>query len=134
MTVLESVALVVTLASIFAYANLRWLKLPPTVGLMAIALVASLLLLGIDKMGWLPLKRIAGELLAGIDFNEALMHGMLGGLLFAGALHVKIGELRSHAVAVLGLAAGGTLISTFAVRSRSSSRLGPPASRSSPRS
>ena len=57
---------------------------------MALALSASLVLLGVDRLGWLPLGHTAGALLAGIDFNGALMHGMLGALLFAGALHVDV--------------------------------------------
>jgi CPA1 family monovalent cation:H+ antiporter len=53
--------------------------------------------------------------LAGIDFNGALMHGMLGALLFAGALHVDVRKLRQEIVPVLALAAGGTLLSAFLV-------------------
>jgi CPA1 family monovalent cation:H+ antiporter len=84
---------------------------------MAMALVTSLLLIGVDRAGWLPLSATAGRVLERVDFNEALMHGMLGALLFAGSLHIDIRDLRREGVPILGLAAGGTVLSTFIVGS-----------------
>jgi CPA1 family monovalent cation:H+ antiporter len=111
----ESFAVIVTAAALFAYANNRWVRLPPSAGLMALALVTSLGLIAVDRARWIPLAATAGRLLAGIDFNEALMHGMLGALLFAGALHVDIKDLRDESVAIMSLAAGGTILSTVFV-------------------
>lgn len=48
----------------------------------------------------------------GIDFNETLMHGMLGFLLFAGALHVKLDELLDLKWVVGTLALVGTILSS----------------------
>ena len=60
-----------------------------TIGLMAMALALSLFILGIGQ--FVPaLEHGAVAILEGIDFNKTLMHGMLGLLLFAGALHVDI--------------------------------------------
>ncbi|MGH7271126.1 MAG: cation:proton antiporter, partial [Polyangiaceae bacterium] len=61
----------------------------------------------------------------------ALMHGMLGALLFAGALHIDIRDLRAEGAAVLGLAVGGTVLSTFLVGAlvyAAASLVGPPLS------
>ncbi len=114
-TFLDSFGLALTIAGLFAYANHRWLRLPAAVGFMAMALVTSLALIGVDRAGWLPLSKTAGHVVEGFDFNAALMHGVLGALLFAGALHIDVGDLRREAVPILGLAAGGTVLSTFLV-------------------
>lgn len=115
MSVLDNLAVILSVAALFAYGNHRWLRLPPAVGLMVLSLVASLVLVAIDRAGLVPLDSSALRVLSGIDFNEALMHGMLGALLFAGALHLDLRDLRKEAVAVAGLAAGGTVLSTFIV-------------------
>ena len=114
-TFLDSLGLALTISALFAYVNQRWLRVPTAVGLMAMALVTSLVLIGVDRAGWLPLSTTAGRVLEGIDFNQALMHGMLGALLFAGALHIDIRDLRREGVPILSLAAGGTVLSTFLV-------------------
>lgn len=50
-----------------------------------------------------------------IDFYEALMHGMLSFLLFAGALHVDFSVFKSRLQAIAVMASVGTLISMFIV-------------------
>jgi CPA1 family monovalent cation:H+ antiporter len=100
---------------VFAYANHQWLRLPTSVGLMAMALLASLSLLALDRAGWIPLEATAGPVLETVDFNAAVMHGMLGALLFAGALHVDAQDLRREGLAVFALATGATILSTFIV-------------------
>jgi CPA1 family monovalent cation:H+ antiporter len=47
-----------------------------------------------------------------IDFNEALMHGMLSVLLFAGALHVNLDDLMQQKVIIGMLASAGVVVST----------------------
>jgi CPA1 family monovalent cation:H+ antiporter len=53
--------------------------------------------------------------LVGIDFNEALMHGMLGFLLFAGALHADLEFFAQRKWSIGSLATVGLLLSTFLV-------------------
>jgi len=53
--------------------------------------------------------------LGNIDFNKALMHGMLGFLLFAGALHVDLEHFVRSKGTIATLATVGLLISTFIV-------------------
>ncbi|MBK6435019.1 MAG: cation:proton antiporter [Rhodanobacteraceae bacterium] len=55
------------------------------------------------------------SLLASIDFSEVLTQGMLSLLLFAGAMHVDLRELRAFRWQVDMLAIAGTLISTALV-------------------
>ena len=113
MSLLHVIAILLTAAAVFAYVNHRWLKLPPAIGLMAMSLGASLVLIAVDRLGWVALESTAGRVIERIDFNEALMHGMLGALLFAGALHIRLSELREQLARVVALAVIGTVLSTF---------------------
>lgn len=113
MSLLHVLAILLTAAAVFAYVNHRWVKLPPAIGLMAMSLGGSLVLIAVDRLGWVPLESTAGRVIERIDFNEALMHGMLGALLFAGALHIRLAELRDQLARVVALAVVGTLLSSF---------------------
>lgn len=115
MTPFETASLIVSIAAVFAYLNHRWLRQPASIGLMALALGASLLLLGVDRLGWVPVKGFAVSTLDSARLDTTLLHGMLGALLFAGALHIDLEDLRSHRVAISALALVGTLLSTFLV-------------------
>jgi len=115
MDILTIAAILVTISAVFSYVNHRFLKLPATIGLMLIGLIFSLMLLGMNQLGFTSIKQNAEQLLQQIDFNETLMQGMLSFLLFAGALHVNINDLAQQKWAITSLATAGTLISTFIV-------------------
>ena len=109
-------AVVLTLAAGFGYVNHRWVRLPQSVGLVVIALCASLAVIAID--GIVPALGFGGtvrDALGRIDFPEVLMKGMLSFLLFAGALHVDFGDLLDSKWSIGSLATVGVLISTFLV-------------------
>jgi monovalent cation:H+ antiporter, CPA1 family len=112
MPLIETLTILVCLAALFSYVNHRWLKLPMTIGLMAVALVFSLVLIGLGKLG-MGIEAEAERFIGAIDFNEALMHGMLGLLLFAGALHVKLDELLDLKWVIGTLAVVGTILSSL---------------------
>jgi CPA1 family monovalent cation:H+ antiporter len=115
MTTFQLAALVVTLAAALAYVNARVLKLPSSVGLMAIALVGSVVLLALDATHVVDLSPRVVALVSQLDFGNTLLHGMLGLLLFAGALHIDITELGMEKLSVGLLALGGTAISAAIV-------------------
>ncbi len=114
MSIINTVAILISLAAIFSYINHRFLKIPTTIGLLAIALLMSLAIVVLGKFGF-PIEDQAKAFLKGIDFNEALMQGMLSALLFAGALHVHLDELAKHKWVVATLASIGVIASTFMV-------------------
>jgi len=116
MSFFEIIAVLITLSALFSYINFKLLKLPTTIGLMAMALVLSLGL-NIAGMFWPSLATYATHFLGLIDFNQALLHGMLAFLLFAGALHVNINQLSDQKAAIAVLSFIGTLLSTFIVGS-----------------
>jgi len=114
MTIIDTIAILISLAAIFSYINYRFLKIPTTIGLLIIALLMSLAIVILGKLG-LPIQDQAEALLKGVDFNEALMQGMLSALLFAGALHVHLEELVKQKWVVAILASVGVIASTFMV-------------------
>jgi CPA1 family monovalent cation:H+ antiporter len=109
---IHTLTILVCLAALFSYVNHRLLKLPITIGLMAVALVFSLVLLALGKLGF-GVEAEAQRFIGAIDFNEALMHGMLGFLLFAGALHVKLDELLDLKWVIGSMAVVGTILSSL---------------------
>lgn len=100
------------LTALFAYLNHRYVRLPTTIGVMVIALLLSLVLVGLDKLGIGALHDYEVALLKSVDFSELLLQGMLSLLLFAGALHVDINKLRSQGWQIGILAVVGTVVST----------------------
>ncbi|MAF96963.1 MAG: sodium:proton antiporter [Rhodospirillaceae bacterium] len=109
-------AVLVGLSALFGYINHRFLRLPHTIGLVVIALCASLSIIGFDLIE--PSARIGQKvtgMLRQIDFNKTLMHGMLSFLLFAGALHADFPALKTRRLTIGVMAVLGTLISTFVI-------------------
>jgi len=116
MTPFTLIAILVTVTALLSYVNERFLRLPPTIGVTAAALFASLLIAGLGQLG-LDVERWAELLLVRIDFDDVLLEGMLSFLLFAGALHVDLGDLLGRKWTILSLATIGVLLSTFLVGS-----------------
>lgn len=114
MPALNTAAALITLAALFSWLNHRFFRLPTTIALLLFSLAASLAIIGLGAVG-IHFDRLAEELLAAVDFDEALLQGMLSFLLFAGALHVDLAELAQRKWAVGFLATLGVLISTALV-------------------
>jgi CPA1 family monovalent cation:H+ antiporter len=114
MDLFNILAILITLTAVFSYINHRYIGLPGPIGVMLIALCMSLFMNFMDSFGF-PLKQHAEILLGSINFNKALLHGMLSFLLFAGALHININDLLERKWSISILATAGTLISTFLV-------------------
>ena len=114
MKLFNILAILITLSAGFSYINHRFIHLPNTIGLMIMALLVSLglALLGPFSFG---LKAEAQRLLANIDFDETLLHGMLSFLLFAGALHVNLADLAKQKWIIGLLATVGVLGSTIGI-------------------
>ena len=112
MKLFNILAILITLSAGFSYINHRFIRLPTAIGLMLIALLVSLGLIALDPLGF-GLKEDAHLLLASIDFDETLLHGMLSFLLFAGALHVNLADLARQKYIIGFMATLGVIGSTF---------------------
>lgn len=112
----DAAAILIVIAAVLGYLNHRYLRLATSVGLTIMGAVASLMVVGIDRL--LPASDLAEQVtafLAGIDFHTTLMEGMLSFLLFAGALHVDWTEMRRGRWPILVLSTIGVLLSTLIV-------------------
>ena len=116
MTLFDVIAVLVVLAAVFGFINRRHLKLEATVGMMLIALISSLTIVLLHHLfPSLGVVSVIRDYLANIDFNKALMEGMLGFLLFAGALHVDLDFFAQKKWAIGSLATIGLLLSMAVV-------------------
>ncbi len=111
MTLFQTAALLLTFAALAAYCNYKFLRLPRTIGLMVIALAFSLFLVFLGSLGIVRIKE-AAVFVQSIDFSQTLLHGMLAFLLFAGALHVDLNDLKSQALPVTVLSTLGVVLAT----------------------
>jgi len=114
MAILDVLAILMVLAATFGWLNERYVRLPVTVGVMAMGLALSLALVALS-LAYPSIKADTERLLAAIDFDQLLLHGILGFLLFAGALHIEFGDLREQWLSIGVLAIVGTLASTALV-------------------
>jgi CPA1 family monovalent cation:H+ antiporter len=114
MNVNEIISIIIVLAAVFAYINHRWIKWPPTIGIMVLSLVCSFLLVLFGNSHSLLSER-AVKLAASIDFQNVLMNFMLSFLLFAGAIHIDAAKLNKERWPIIILSTLGILISTFFV-------------------
>ncbi|MCB1368386.1 MAG: sodium:proton antiporter [Rhodobacteraceae bacterium] len=114
MSVFQVSALLIVLAGLFGAVNYFVLRLPQSIGILVVALMAAL---GVMALDWLLVSiAVTGalaEAIRDLHFSENLLHGMLGLLLFAGALHVRIGDLKAQALPVLLMATIGVALSTI---------------------
>lgn len=114
MKLFHILAILISLSALFSYLNYRYLKLPTAIGLMLIALLASLALLFLGPLAT-DVEAYAAVLLRTVDFDETLLHGMLSFLLFAGALHVDLADLAKQRWVIATLATASVLGATFII-------------------
>ena len=116
MTILQITSLLIVLAGVFGAINYLFLKLPSAIGILVVALLASFGVMLVDMgLPHLEIAETARDLITSIDFSDALLEGMLGLLLFAGALHVKLADLREQWRAVFLMATMGVALSTVVI-------------------
>ena len=112
----EILALLLAVTSGVGWLNRRFFKLPSSVGLLTVGLLAASALFAVDH-AW-PGQGATGGL-AGVvdrfDFSDVLMGFLLAYLLFAGALHTDASELARFPVSVGALSTLGVLISTAVI-------------------
>lgn len=105
------ITILVVISALFSYLNLRFIKLPGTIGILTVAILVSVFLL------------LAGKLIPGvthsfvsisrdIDFSKAVLDVMLGFLLFAGSLHFDLTKLKENRRPVMILSTVGVILST----------------------
>ena len=111
----QTAAVLLVLTALFAWLNVKFVKLPTTIGVMSLALAASLLAVAAHEIFGLTLDDQAERVVGGIDFEAFVLDGVLGFLLFAGALHVDLNDLLRQKWVILVLATLGVVASVCVV-------------------
>ncbi|KQS33715.1 sodium:proton antiporter [Dyadobacter sp. Leaf189] len=109
-----SFSALIVLSAVFSYINARFLKLPASIGVMVIALIVSMGLIATDSLFPRTFLRIS-TLIASVDLTEILMGAMLNFLLFAGAIHLHLEDLREQRIPVIVFSTISVVISTFVI-------------------
>ena len=107
-------SVLVCIAAVFGFINVKFLKLPNSIGLMLITIIFSLGVLALSYFDD-TLLNAEKEIITSIDFQTVLLDIMLSFLLFAGALHTNFEQLRVQRWPVLVFSTIGVLVSTFLV-------------------
>ena len=115
MELFATVAALLAITALLAYLNERVIGLPTTIGVMLIALAISVVVLVLGSLGVLSIADRARELVAAAALEQTLLGGMLSFLLFAGALHVDLGDLLDRWLEVGLFATLGVVVSTAVV-------------------
>lgn len=115
-TLFEIAASLLAISALFGWVNYVFFRLPHTIGMLAMALIASVTLLAAEYL-WpaIGVTDTVRSAIGQIDFYSTVMEGMLAFLLFAGALHVDFGFLRDQKWAIGIMASFGVMLSTAIV-------------------
>lgn len=114
MGLFELASLLVTLAALASFVNYKFLRLPPTIGVMLLSLAGAMIVTVLGAGGH-PFRGQLAAVVGQIDFKETVLHGMLALLLFAGSLHLDLGDLGREWDAITVLSLVGTAASTVIV-------------------
>ena len=107
-------SVLVLISALFGYINVRYIKLPNTIGLTLITIVFTLAVFALSYYDDTLLKA-ERFLISQIDFKTVLLDIMLSFLLFAGALHTDLQQLKQQRWPILLFATFGVLVSTFLI-------------------
>ena len=114
MSMFQLSSIVITLVALFGYLNHKLIKLPDSIGITAIGLVASVAIAFVGKL--MPEVTVWAErTVQAVDFPETVFHGLLGFLLFAGSLHINLADIAKEKWVIGILATAGVVLSTFIV-------------------
>ncbi len=114
MNFFEIFSILVGLSAIFAYINIRYIKLPTAIGLMLVSIIFSLSIIATSRL----FPEFTGDVrgwISQFDFSELLLQAMLSFLLFAGAIHIKIKDLRKEWPSIVIFSTLGVFLSTIIV-------------------
>lgn len=115
LTIFEISAIFLSITALLTYVNHRFIGLPTTIGVMVISMLVSITAIFLGFLGFDDLIDYEVSLLDQLNFTEVLLDGMLSMLLFAGALHVNVSDLRRYKLPIGILACVGTLVSTVII-------------------
>lgn len=112
MTLLQIIALVCATTALGGYINYKLFNLPSGIGLLLVSTIGSVMLTIAHKLHIYDVSSVA-NLVSSLNFEDLLLHGILSVLLFAGAIHINIGDLKNFKYAIFSFATLGVITSAF---------------------
>ncbi|HPI68271.1 MAG TPA: sodium:proton antiporter [Bacteroidales bacterium] len=114
MELFHIISVLLVLSALFAYINIRFLKLPGTIGIMLLSLIFSLLILFSGQV--LPqFKIFIASKLNTLNFSELLLEELLSFMLFAGAFHIKYEDLKSEKLSIFLFSTLSVILNTVII-------------------
>src|SRR5690606_28504519 len=110
LSLLGVVSIVFLISALASVLNHRFLKWPNTIAVMFFATILSLIMFFLKKYGIIYVSGM-DHLVERMHFDQLLLHWMLPVLLFAGALHVSITDLKEFKFQIFSFATIGVVIS-----------------------
>lgn len=111
MDTISLLALLLTLSAGFSILNHHTLRAPVTIGVLVFSMLISLLVMILNPLfPAYDLQSLPRSVLGAINLPEALLNGALSLLLFAGAMQVDVGHLRTKLASVTALSIIGTVL------------------------
>ena len=107
-------SILITLAAVFAYINVRFFKLPLGILFITMGAIISLALMTAGHL-FPSFTQLIKQKLSSIDFSEFLLGIVLSFLLFAGSLRLNLTQIKASAKSITVFATVGVLISTFLI-------------------
>ncbi|MGY4677209.1 cation:proton antiporter [Pasteurella sp. P03HT] len=90
-------------------------KIQYTIAITATSIIVSVLFLIFGHLSWFKLDILATQVMEQLDFKSFLLNGILGFLLFAGALGIKLPVLKNQKWEITTFALFSTVASTFII-------------------
>lgn len=90
-------------------------KIQYTIAITATSMIVSFSFLIFGNLNWFNLDTFATNIMEQLDFKSFLLNGILGFLLFAGALGIKLPILKNQKWEITTFALFSTLVSTFLI-------------------
>ncbi|MDO2949559.1 cation:proton antiporter [Aeromonas simiae] len=115
MSVYYTLCFLAAMAIFIAFANQYVIKIQTTIAITAGSMLISALIVLFGKLGWFNLEPLAISTMQSIDFQNFLLKGILGFLLFAGGIGINLPALREQKWEITIMAVFSTLLSTFII-------------------
>ena len=108
----EIFTLIVAASALLSYVNHKFLRLPPTIGVLILSIAVSIVLGSLRFIDLEWFHQVC-SIVTTLDFRTILFDFLLSFLLFAGAIHVNLRSLLNEKAPIILFATVGVLISTF---------------------
>ncbi|WP_199187082.1 MULTISPECIES: sodium:proton antiporter [unclassified Photobacterium] len=115
MSVYDTICIMAAIAVFISIINHKIGRFQTTIAITGWSIAISLILLALTSFGYISIDKENAliELIQHIKFEDFLLKGVLGFLLFAGALNIDLNHLKDQKFEITFLALVGTLFSTF---------------------